>query len=121
MRKFTTTFLVALLTFSVGFGTVAAKPKDDNPGKGKDNLRLSLDCTVDNVASYAGTYTSGTDPIPDWLMADASSAITNAGTTSLIGRLGDLQVGDVSWQVIVTPDGVSEGGTVQVVAVASLK
>lgn len=152
MRKITTTFLVALLTFSVGFGTVAAKPKNDNPGKGKDNaavvvhinqsgtssevgtwncsglyvqnknnLRLSVDCTVENVQSYSGTYTSGTDPIPGWLMTDAGAAVTDAGAASLLDRLGNLQVEDVNWQVVVTPDGASEGGTVQVVAVASLK
>lgn len=40
MRKITSTILVALLTFSVGFGTVAAKPRGERPGNGNGAITI---------------------------------------------------------------------------------
>lgn len=144
MRKITTTFLVALLTFSVGFGTVAAKPKNDNPGKGKDNAafvfhiqeegvsdtvgawscsgvyvqnnnhaRVNVECEVADVAPYSGTYTSGVDPVPDWLAAEGAGYTDEA--LAFVTRAGVTQDA-VTWQVTVTPNG-DGSGTVEAVAI----
>lgn len=144
MRKITTTFLVALLTLSVGFGTVAAKPKDDNPGKGKDNgatvvhisengstapvgdwscsgvyvqnnnhARVNIECEIAVVGSYSGTYTSGIDSVPDWLSGVGSAYKDRA--MSLV-KLAGVSPDDVSWQIVVTPNG-DGSGTVEAVAI----
>lgn len=146
MRKITATILVALLTFSVGFGTVAAKPKDDKPGNGKDNgalvlkirengvtdpvgewscsgvfvqnrnhARVNLDCTVQYVGPYTGTYTSGVDPVPDWIMAYEDEY--SARALELLAFAG-VSEEDVTWQIVVTPN---DDGTGTIQAVAEFK
>ncbi len=141
MRRLTTTFLVALLTFSVGFGTVAAKPKDDNPIRGNGNgamtipfkvsgetdpignwnctgvyvqnqnrTRINGNCKIDNVLSYAGTYTSG-GPVPGWLSDVGSGYLVDA-----VAKTGNDQLGNVTWQVTVTPND-NGTGNVNVVAI----
>lgn len=144
MRKITSTILVALLTFSIGFGTVAAKPKGDNPGKGKDNgaitvkirengtsdrvgdwscsgvfvrnknhTRVNAECTISDVGPYAGTYTSETHEVPEWLAGTGTGFIDDA---SALPGVSEDDLANMRWKVDVTPNGEG-GGTVEAVAI----
>lgn len=141
MRKFTSTILVALLTFSIGAGTVAAKPKADKPAKdngalvlkvrgdgtssqvgawdcagvyvkNKNHTRVNAECTVADVGPYSGTYTSATHDVPVWLVGDGSGFLDDA--VAMTG-LSEDELSAISWQVVVTPNG-DGSGTVDAVA-----
>ena len=142
MRKLTSTILVALLTFSIGAGTVAAKPKAEKPGNGnngaitfqirrsgtndrvgdwscagvyvknKNHTRVNAECTIADVGPYAGTYTNETHDVPDWLSATGSGFIDDAA--ALPGLTAE-DLASMSWQVVVTPNG-DGSGTVDAVA-----
>lgn len=143
MRKITTTILVSLLTFSVGFGTVAAKPKADKPNNGNNgatvihisengttdpvgdwscsgvyvqnnnHARVNIECEIAVVGPYSGTYTSGVDPVPDWL-SGVGAAYEDEALALL--DLAGVSPGDVSWQIVVTPNADGISGTVEAVA-----
>lgn len=56
MRKITSTILVALLTFSVGFGTVAAKPKGEKPGRDNSNGAITYPFKISGTSTQVGDW-----------------------------------------------------------------
>lgn len=133
MRKISSLFLIALLTLTMGAGTVAAKPKDNNPGNGavtipfkvnqtheyggewrctgnyvvnKNRDRIHVECKVSDVASLPvgpGTYSSATHDISGFVGAYSGEADRATGIAV------PANWSQWSWTVTVTANGNGSG------------
>jgi hypothetical protein len=133
MRRFSSLFLIALLTLTFTAGNVAAKPKDDNPGKGavtipfkvnrehayggewrctgnyvvnKNHDRIHVECNVSNVALLPvvpGTYDSATTDISGYVRAFSGQAESETGIEM------PTNWSEWSWTVTVKANGNGSG------------
>lgn len=133
MRKITSLLLATLLTVTFAAGSVAAKPKDDNPGNGavtipfkvnqnheyggdwrctgnyvvnKNRDRIHVECKVSDVASLPvgpGTYSSATHDIS----TEVGMFSGQAGDVTGIPVPGNWE--DWTWTVTVKATGNGSG------------
>lgn len=133
MRTFLSLLFAALLTLTFTAGSVAAKPKDDNPGNGaitipfkvnethqyggewrctgnyvsnKNRDRIHVECKVSDVASLPvgpGTYSSATHDVSNYV-SDFSGQAEGVTGIAMPGNWSDW-----SWTVTIKATGNGSG------------